>query len=222
MLAIETSTQTASVALSTEHRIVGELSWLSSQSHTISLLPAIQNLCGIANVPIGSISAIATAVGPGAFTALRIGVGTAKALAWSLGIPCIAVGSLDVVAYGCAVRPGKLCAVIEAGRGDWYAEKFLMANHRLRRVGKPHIGTSAMIRAELDTATLLCTENAEAAIRFQETGNALLTPQNLDASFPRAGYLSRLAWEAWRTGVTTPLHELQPRYLRRSAAEERA
>jgi tRNA threonylcarbamoyladenosine biosynthesis protein TsaB len=222
LLAIETSSQAASVAIISEDRVVGERSWLSGQSHTTSLLPAIKDLCATAHVPMASLSAIGTAVGPGAFTALRIGVGTAKALAWSLGIPCVGVGSLDVIAYSCAVRSGKMCAVIEAGRGDWYAAKFQMAEYRLRRVGTPFIGTSTMIRGEMDAATLLCTENAAAAKRFQASGAVLLTPQNIGATLPRAGYLARLAWEAWRAGDVTPLLELQPRYLRRSAAEERA
>jgi tRNA threonylcarbamoyladenosine biosynthesis protein TsaB len=111
ILAIDTSTRRVGVALGSQHGLLAsiELGGAASEGpprHAEQLVPAIDHLSRIAELPVRQLSAIAVAVGPGMFTGLRVGVTTAKVMAQALRIPVIPMASLDLVATPCSTRPG--------------------------------------------------------------------------------------------------------------------
>jgi len=222
LLAIDTSTQVASVAIVTNERVVAEQTWIAGHGHTRQLLPVIQGLLHLVGLSVMDLTAIGVVIGPGGFTGLRIGVSTAKTLAWSLNVPCLGVGSLDALAYSVAVTTGWLCAILEAGRGDWYTAAFEMEAAGLRRVCGPSISRPDALCATLTADTLVCVESALAASRFQAGCPTARFPINVVTQVPRAAHTGHLALAMLRTGAVGPLEEVQPMYIRRSAAEERA
>ncbi|OEH85228.1 tRNA (adenosine(37)-N6)-threonylcarbamoyltransferase complex dimerization subunit type 1 TsaB [Desulfuribacillus stibiiarsenatis] len=117
-LAIDTSTQTLSVALGTEESIIAEYTTNVSGDHSSRLMPAIEHMMKVAKITPKDLKGIIVAKGPGSYTGLRIGVSTAKSFAWSLNLPLIGVSSLSVIAHSCKGHTGVIVPVIDARRGQ--------------------------------------------------------------------------------------------------------
>ena len=98
ILYIETSTAVCSVALSRDHALVAYQDMEEGMNHTARLAPAISELLQRASIKPTDLEAIAVSSGPGSYTGLRVGSSTAKAMAYSLGIPIIAVPTLAALA----------------------------------------------------------------------------------------------------------------------------
>ena len=81
LLAIDTATRTASVALFDERGVVGETTWHPRENHTRSLIPEVIRLLELCGGRIGEVNVVGAATGPGSFTGLRIGLSAAKGLA---------------------------------------------------------------------------------------------------------------------------------------------
>ena len=118
MLAIDTSTRTASVALASPDATLAEYTWHAGMNHSRQLLPAIRALLHENQAEIAEVTALAVAMGPGSFNGLRVGMATAKGFASSLGIPLVALGTLEVEAFQHAAVPWPICALQDAGRGE--------------------------------------------------------------------------------------------------------
>ncbi len=98
-IAIDTSTDTASLALVQDSEMQAELTWRCGQNHTIQLLPQLAHLLKQTGLSLQSASCIIVARGPGSYNGLRVGISTAKGLAFSLDIPIIGISTLEVEAY---------------------------------------------------------------------------------------------------------------------------
>ncbi|MFM9105504.1 MAG: tRNA (adenosine(37)-N6)-threonylcarbamoyltransferase complex dimerization subunit type 1 TsaB [Chloroflexota bacterium] len=116
ILSIDTSTEQAGIAIWHEER-VGSLSWHAGRSHTVRLLDQVHRLLDLAGLEPGGLSAVAVAMGPGAFTGLRVGMSAAKGLCLALDLPVVGVSTLAAAAAG-ALCPGRpAVAAVAAGRG---------------------------------------------------------------------------------------------------------
>ena len=124
LLAIDTSTETASAALAGEGEVLCELSWVAGQNHVSGLMPAILAVLAQRRAGFNDLTALGVAIGPGSFNGLRVAVGTAKGLALALGIPAHGVSTLEVEAWAHAPCRGDICALADAGRGEVAAALF--------------------------------------------------------------------------------------------------
>jgi tRNA threonylcarbamoyladenosine biosynthesis protein TsaB len=98
ILSIETAISVCSVALHSEGKLVAVLELHQDNVHSQKLMPAIESLMKNAGIEMSGLDAIAVSAGPGSYTGLRIGVSTAKGLAYAQDIPLIAVDTLDALA----------------------------------------------------------------------------------------------------------------------------
>lgn len=98
ILHIETSTAVCSVALSQGQALVAFQDMEEGMNHTARLAPAINELLHAASIKPTDLGAISVSSGPGSYTGLRVGSSTAKAMAYSLGIPIIAIPTLTSLA----------------------------------------------------------------------------------------------------------------------------
>ena len=89
ILGIESASLVASVAIVTDDVITAEYTVNLKKTHSQTLLPMIDEIVKMLEVPLESIDAIAVSGGPGSFTGLRIGSATAKGLGLALGKPLI-------------------------------------------------------------------------------------------------------------------------------------
>ena len=221
LLAIDTSTDMASIALYRPGEgVLAEQSWLSGREQTTQLLPNVQRLMTLSNVRTEDLSGVAVATGPGSFSGVRIGLSTAKSLAYSLGIPLWGIPSLDALAYQqVAVTAAQVCAVLTAGRG-----RLAWALYRTRGTvwqrltpyanNSPQELAEAVRSIETNVATLFCGEiNAEtAAVLREKLGNeASIAPAA--AAVRRAGYLAELALQRDLRGERDDPATLQAIYL---------
>ncbi|WP_460546228.1 tRNA (adenosine(37)-N6)-threonylcarbamoyltransferase complex dimerization subunit type 1 TsaB [Echinicola sediminis] len=98
ILSIETAVAVCSVAIHEQGRLLGLIELHQENVHAQKLMPAINSLLEQVGVTTKKLSAVAVSEGPGSYTGLRIGVSTAKGIAYAHGIPLIGVGSLDAMA----------------------------------------------------------------------------------------------------------------------------
>ncbi len=136
ILSIETSTHQCSVALHMNQRLVAYQQLGLEKSHASKLTLMIQDVMRQVELPMKELNAIAVSRGPGSYTGLRIGVGTAKGLAFTLEKPLIGVSTLEAMAVqAAALCPGKhlLCPMIDARRMEVYTALFNQEGQRLAK-----------------------------------------------------------------------------------------
>ncbi len=195
ILAVDTATAVAGVALWSPARLLAEETWVTNGNHTVELLPSIDRLLERASVRNQDLTALAVTQGPGSFTGVRIGMSLMKGLALALDIPLIAIPTLDVTAYGQSARHLPVRAVIQAGRGRLCWADFRWHHRRWHQQGDIALGTREDLVSGVRERTLFCGELYEEEIRSVQDA---LGPTAVIASpaegLRRASYLAELAY----------------------------
>jgi tRNA threonylcarbamoyladenosine biosynthesis protein TsaB len=120
ILAIDSSGNVLSVALETETGILHE-EIVKENSHSELLMECVDGLCKSAGIKPADLNLVACMKGPGSFTGLRIGFSAGKGIALALGIPLIAVPTLDCLAYSSSTQAGLALPVLDAKKGCFFA-----------------------------------------------------------------------------------------------------
>jgi tRNA threonylcarbamoyl adenosine modification protein YeaZ len=214
-VAIDTSTETASLALVRDGIIMAELTWRCGQNHTVQLMPALSYLLEQVGLTIKDATGIVVARGPGSYNGLRVGLSTAKGLAFSLGIPLAGISTLEVEAYQCHDRSTPVCAIMNAGRGEIAAAVFENRGEIWTRLVAEHITTLESLCAQINRPTLFCGEYTSVIMPElkNKLGNKALSvvPAGL---LRRAAFLAELGIRRLKTGDYDDPATLQPLYLR--------
>ncbi|MSQ14209.1 MAG: tRNA (adenosine(37)-N6)-threonylcarbamoyltransferase complex dimerization subunit type 1 TsaB [Dehalococcoidia bacterium] len=215
-LSIDTSTRYASVALTNEGALLAETSWHSQQNHTVELAPAVQRLLEQVHAAPADVKAVFVALGPGGFSALRVGLGFAKGLAEGLGVPIVGVGTLEVEAFPHATTGLPVYAVSDAGRAQLAWTSFTLSGDQWSKTQDESIGTPQQLAESVQAPAVLCGEGLAAhaqALRLLLPAGVLI----VDTPPPtrRAATLARLGWRRLARGERDDTTALQPLYLRR-------
>ena len=216
-LAIETSARQGSIALLREGELIGESALELGTAHGQSLLPAVSLLLQQHGLTTRDLGRMAVSVGPGSYTGLRVGVVCAKLLAWSLGIPLVAVDTLQAIAAAEAESTPRLWVVTDAQRDAVYAT--------CQTVAVPHCP-----QCEIPTKVLPVAELApQIGAADRVTGSGVekllqhspgLASQVAEPSLgPTARWVGHLGWRASGKGELADVRSLTPVYLRQSSAE---
>jgi tRNA threonylcarbamoyladenosine biosynthesis protein TsaB len=120
ILALDTATRIASVAVLDDDRVLAETT-RDTHRRSADVLVAVDDVCRTAGIAPLTLEAVAVGAGPGSFTGLRIGMATAKGIAFAAQRPLWAVSSLAALAHGHA---GFVVAVLDARRGEIFAGCF--------------------------------------------------------------------------------------------------
>ena len=214
-LAIDTSTGTASLALVQDGEVLAELTWRCGQSHSTQLLPHLSHLLNQAKLSLESATCIIVAKGPGSYNGLRVGISTAKGLAFSLGIPLIGVSTLEVEAYQHADRGLLICPVFNAGREEIAAAMYQKKDNKWCQLTAEHITTVEALCSQITTKTIFCGEFVPfiaAKLRKQLKQRAVILPSA--AGLRRASFLAALGLKRLKAGNYDNPATLQPLYLR--------
>lgn len=134
ILAIDSSSTVASVAIVEEEKIIGEYTVNNKITHSQTLLPMIDDMFKVSDIPLDTIEAVAITSGPGSFTGLRIGSATAKGLGQALNIPLIAVPTLEAMAYNFFETEKLICPIMDARRNQTYTAVFKMEDDCLEEI----------------------------------------------------------------------------------------
>ncbi len=213
ILAMETATPIASVALLEGDRLVREIMESVPRRHLEWLAPSIARILGDAGWRPGDVEAVAVSIGPGSFTGLRIGVATAAAWARASDLPVVASSTLETVAEGLDAR-GLICPVLDAGRGE-VAGALFERNGTPRRVLDDLVGPVHVLLSRLprDRAVVFA---GDAIARHGEAlrghPQAVFAPE--PQWIPRAAMTGRLAWRRLSRGDHDDPYRLKPFYAR--------
>jgi len=213
-LAIDTSSNTASVSLSHKGETLLSLSWQSAHNHTMELLPNLVCLLQQAKVELGSIEAIMVAKGPGSFNGLRVGISTAKGLASALNIPLLGVNTLEAEAYPFAFTGLPLRPIHKAGREEIATALYQQKDNEWQCLEEENITTVKTLCRRIKQKTLFCGEippDIMSEIQ-QDLGKRAMISQSNSSS--RASSLATLGWRKFSRGEKDDLVTLQPLYLR--------
>jgi tRNA threonylcarbamoyladenosine biosynthesis protein TsaB len=199
LLAFDTATPLVSVALHDGSDVVVELSSDQPMKHGEQLAPLIQRALEQVGLVRQDLTALAVGVGPGPFTGLRVGLVTARTLAFVLELPVYGVCSLDVIAVEAATRIDEPFLVATDARRK---EVYLASYDELgRRLDGPHV----LRPADAASDQLVV---GEGAVLYPEA-----FPRSSGPTRPSAGWLARAVTEE-----LAELHDPEPMYLRRPDA----
>lgn len=125
ILSIETSTSICSVAIHEQGELIALAEIKEPGAHAEKLLLLVDELFEKAGLSFADLDAVAVSQGPGSYTGLRIGVSTAKGIAYALEIPLIGINTLQAMAASQSVAPGDyVVAVLDARRKEVYTQTF--------------------------------------------------------------------------------------------------
>lgn len=129
LLALDTSTEACSVALSYHDKII-ECYELAPRQHTKLLLPMMEELLATANLTLSQIDALAFGCGPGSFTGLRVAASVTQGIAFAHDLPVIPVSTLRTIAQGCyrEFQTTQVLVALDAAMQEIYYGAFGLKN----------------------------------------------------------------------------------------------
>ena len=150
ILALESSAKPCSAALTRDGVLVAQNWQNSGLTHSRTLLPMVDSLLKNSEHTMEEVDVIAVAAGPGSFTGLRIGVATAKGLAWPRDLPCAPCSTLESMAWPLCHMAGSLivCAM-DARRKQVYNALFRATSTGLERLAPDRAIALSELEAKL-------------------------------------------------------------------------
>ena len=229
ILAIDTATPAASVALLEDEVLLNESFFNIRKNHSLTIMPFIDQSLKYCGVTIRDVSAVAVSIGPGSFTGLRIGLATAKGLCAAAGLPLIAVPTLEMLAHNITGSSCLVGTLLDARKNEVYLGIYSVEG----RVPKALISAGAGTPEQFAATAFHIQETHKRSIILIGSGvkpyqniwskawgsKYLIAPPHL--LFPRASALADLAAIKYAAGEFEDVNSLRPYYIRLSEAEIR-
>ena len=223
ILALETSAAACSAALCRDGELTAQFFQNSGLTHSRTLLPMVDALLRSSGHTLEEVDVIAVAAGPGSFTGLRIGVATAKGLAWPGNKPCAPCSTLESMAWPLAHLEGRLivCAM-DARRQQVYNALFLARGGGLERLTPDRAISLAELGEELkkyENPKIAVGDGAQLCYNTlaEQVPGLELAPRHLRQQ--SAWGVARAAEELIARGELVSGEQLVPVYHRLSQAE---
>lgn len=223
ILGIESAALTASVALVTEKYVLAEYTVNYKKTHSQTLLPMIDEIVRMVELPLDTIDAIAVSGGPGSFTGLRIGSATGKGLGLALEKPLLHVPTVDAMAYQAYGCDSLICPLMDARRNQVYTGLYEYRDGRfciLKEQGPMDMGAMLLELQERNRKVLFLGEGVDVqkeAIQKAIPELASFAPPFL--SRQRAASVAALGLEYFKEGKIESAAAHKPDYMRPSQAE---
>ncbi len=228
VLAVDTSTDTAGIAIAEDGRIIADRSMKGRHLHSVKLTPMIGDILKDAGLCPADIDCFSAAAGPGSFTGLRIGIATVKAMAYALCKPVAGVGTLEALARGITgMLPDDytICPIMDARNMQVYTAVFRC--HK----GLPVKIADCMAAHISEIPGILSTHGSGTIYAFtgdacdmhrsyleNELGQACLFPDD-SRGLNTAASVALIAHEKALAGEISQSFDLVPFYLRKPQAE---
>lgn len=219
ILAIDTANDVLSVAISKNDKIVAAYTSNIKKDHSSRLMPALVDLMEEVSLDKEDLQAIVVGNGPGSYTGTRIGVTTAKTLAWALNIPLYPISSLAMLAYNGVMRNGYIAPFFDARRQTVFTALYYTDGKGLREVkSERNTPMQAWLEElkELDEEVILLSpqiENFAEMIQAENNENLQIAAETMHLPNPANLIMLQRAADAVAT------HTVTPNYLRITEAE---
>ena len=222
ILAIDTASSVSSVAVASEGKLQAEVTVEAGRTHSETLLSHIEGALSFAGVERSALTGVAVSIGPGSFTGLRIGLATAKAIAYGLGIPLVGVSTLAALALAVPVPDVHTLALMDAQKGNAYAGLYEWRDGSLHEVRPVRVAPLAEAIAEAADRGKPVLLTGELAVKKRARlgnlpDNVTLAPAHLLTA--RASHVAWLCIARLAAGECDDPMTLEPFYIRRSEAE---
>ena len=225
ILAFDTSSLASSVVVLDGEQLLAEARLEEGRRSAKDLAPTIDDLVRLAGLEPAQIKLIATTVGPGSFTGLRVGVTTAKTLAYAIGCDVIGLDTLDVIAALATTKGigqgSELHAVLDAQRDELFLARYAVGDNAggPRRLEPNRIASAREWLSNLRPGTMVTGKGCERWLAKLSAGVRVIDSTLWE---PQAVTVGRMALAAYQQGRRDNVWTLTPAYLRGSAAEEKA
>lgn len=223
ILAIDSSSLVASVAIVSEDTILAEYTINLKKTHSQTLLPMIDEIFNMTGIDKKEIKAIAITSGPGSFTGLRIGAATAKGLALALGLDIVSIPTVDAMAYNYNHCNKLICPIMDARRNQVYTGLYHCCDENLDVV-MPQCAMSIedLIKKlnDLGEEIVFVGDGIpvfEDIIKENINVKCAFAKQHLGRQ--KAGTVGTMAYEKYKKGEVVLADTFAPEYLRMSQAE---
>ena len=222
ILAIDSSAKAASVALVENESLLGEFFVNVGLTHSQTLMPMVEALLTNVNTKVAAVDVFAVAAGPGSFTGLRIGIAALKGMALVNDTPCLAVSTLQAMAYNFIGEEVLVCAVMDARCNQVYNALFEVSETKVTRLVQDRTISIDELYEELkklNRKVLLVGDGAFLCYNKNDCNlDIQLAPEN--KRFQRASSVAFAAVDALASGQA-PINseDLIPKYLRIPQAE---
>jgi tRNA threonylcarbamoyladenosine biosynthesis protein TsaB len=222
ILNIETSTPVCSVALAENDNILALRESSEEKSHAGNLAVFIAEILNEKKISVKDLDAVAIGKGPGSYTGLRIGVATAKGLAYGTKMPLVAVSTLETLVRFALQRIENdklpfafnantiLCPMVDARRMEVYMAQFNSSGNRLENE------TAVVIGSDTFSSIL-----ASRSIVFFGSGASkcrdVITMKNaywIDGMYPSATAMAVLSYRLFQEGCYEDIAYFEPYYLK--------
>lgn len=222
ILGIESASLVASVAVVTDDVITAEYTVNLKKTHSQTLLPMIDEIMQMLEMPLESIDAIAVSGGPGSFTGLRIGSATAKGLGLALKKPLIHVPTMDAMGYCLYGTSALICPMLDARRQQVYTGLYHYEENFEIVENQCIIDIHELIEKLNERGERVIFLGDGLTVNREIIEKEVKVPYSFapaQANRQRASAVAALGSVYFREGKTETAAEHKPDYLRKSQAE---
>jgi tRNA threonylcarbamoyladenosine biosynthesis protein TsaB len=208
------------VAIITEESLLAEFTLNAKTTHAERLLTSFDHAVQSVSLTIRDIDRIAVASGPGSFTGLRIGVTTAKSLAYSIQKPVVGVSSLDALASQFLLSEMLICPILDARKKEVYTAFYRNTGAHVQRLSDYAVIAPEKLLQEI-TEPVLFLGDGVSPYRKQIETTLREYARFADAAhlLPRASLVAKLGCDRLLASKHDDCFALTPFYLRKSDAE---
>ena len=209
ILCIETSASALSVCLAEDCVLLADRVCTEPRQQAALTAPLVKEVLDAAGCTVKDCDAICVSAGPGSYTGLRVGVSTAKGLAFGAGKPLIAVGTLDILVQGVSAPTGHLVPMIDARRMEVYTAVYAPDGQRLTPVEALVVGEDSFADYLSKGPVLFIGDAAQKCSQVIKHPNASFLE-----SAPMAKDMVPLAFKAFEAGKFEDTAYFEPFYLK--------
>ncbi len=222
LLALDTSTMLGSIALSNRDILLAEYHVRITTTYSDTFFLLIDHLLHSAHLTVNDLDGYVVAMGPGSFTALRIGISIIKGLSMATNKPVIGVPSLDGLANNiCTNRDVVVCPLIDARRGEVYTALYKGERGKtLRKITTEKVVKLLTFLKEINQETIFLGDGVDlygATIYEILKEKSILAPLHL--RYPKASSIIQLALPKFKRGEYMKNEKIAPLYVRPPEAE---
>lgn len=211
ILGIETSDDYVGVGLADDSGILISRASEPEMRNKNVLNLMLEETLELAGTDLANINGIAVSIGPGSFTGLRVGLAAAKGICWSQSIPLSGVSSIEAIAASIGTFEGRLLAVKDARRNEYYFGGFESSGYGLSRVFSDKSGESGEILKMASQGYKIAGRLGQLGSEIEEKAKEEIIEYDPGKV---AGVVARLGYEKIRAGETLDLKPAAPQYVR--------
>ena len=225
VLAIDTSTASGSLAVARDGVVLAATTGDPGTPHGRRLPGDVVTLLGRAGIAIHEIDVYGVAIGPGAFTGLRIGIAVVQGLAFANARPVVGISALEAIAHTASdegIGSNSLVGIwMDAARHEVFSALYTPGDQTVSPLEGPAVAppgeTLQHWRPRIDSRPVVFA--GDGALRYESVIRASgLAARIATLQTPVASTMTRLAAEAHIRGLSGPPHALRPLYVRRPDA----